>query len=611
MGKKKFIDKSKSVHYQVVHRSQRDPALADEESSRYVLKPVPPSYNLLKKGKYEAEVPDADYPEYEERDGEYDGSEVGFSDEEEEGEWTDDEEGEEEGEERVKGKPQPKADTTGAAEADPSLYGIFFTDQEKYDYLKHLKPIGEDPSAVFMEAKNSQSKKDKSGGIQFVDADAQEAHSGQRKTVAFQLPSEALASEYETRVGLLNQPAVPSMLDVGSDVREVLYALDDDAYVQEDADDDFFAALDMDEVPERFEAEVAAAEEREREQEDRKDEEGGEWYKAYRRYKKGETEDLSSESNDDDDEDDEEEYDSFNADASLPRSTNTKKWDAQTADTSFSAMSSSTMFRNANLTHLDTHFDAVLADYSDTEIGELDPDDTQVRGDNLLPQSRLESLFDDFLESTELMGKRKQRLVTKIDRMGLIDTVRDELKENARDAARMYKNDEGYMRELSVEEALEGCVVPEEKVRDMWDCETVLTTYTNVYNRPRLIAETGTNGKAPRRIRLKGKMGMPVVEDAKSQTELAAEKTTKLGEKTENADGSGAESDTEPLNRGTARPRTETPAERKMRKQEVKAERRNRREEKKATKAAFKDETKRQAKTFRNVVRQEASVHIV
>jgi len=31
-----------------------------------------------------------------------------------------------------------------------SLYGISFEDQLEYDYLQHLKPMGEDPSAVFI-----------------------------------------------------------------------------------------------------------------------------------------------------------------------------------------------------------------------------------------------------------------------------------------------------------------------------------------------------------------------------------------------------------------------------------------------------------------------------
>jgi len=48
MGKKPFIDKKTARHYEVVHRSQRDPLLADENASKFVLKQVAPSLNLLK-----------------------------------------------------------------------------------------------------------------------------------------------------------------------------------------------------------------------------------------------------------------------------------------------------------------------------------------------------------------------------------------------------------------------------------------------------------------------------------------------------------------------------------------------------------------------------------
>jgi len=40
MGKKKFIDKKNSQHFYVVRRSQRDPRIADEDSSPFVLVPA-------------------------------------------------------------------------------------------------------------------------------------------------------------------------------------------------------------------------------------------------------------------------------------------------------------------------------------------------------------------------------------------------------------------------------------------------------------------------------------------------------------------------------------------------------------------------------------------
>ncbi|KAI8589743.1 hypothetical protein BDZ88DRAFT_451884 [Geranomyces variabilis] len=617
MVKKKFIDKAKAVHYQVVHRSQRDPLLADADASAYVLKAVPPSYNLLKKGKYEAELPDEDeYPHYDERDGEYDNvSDSDFDDDdfdgaEEEVEDEDEEEGEDEGAEQdgeegkadVKSKPSPstatkkskdkasKTPTSADLARDPSLYGIFFEDNDKYDYVQHLKPIGEDPGAVFMEPKGSQ-KKDKSGGIKFVDDEAFEAHTGRK--VTFDMPSGVFASKYEEEIGMLNRPAAPSMLDVGGDVREVLYALDDEEYVDETADDDFFAALDADEIPEHLQKEVLEAEQKARAEaeDDEEDEEEGDWYKHYKKYRKG-VDTFES----DDDEDDEHDE----SDAQSQRRSK-RSGGARTAETSFSVMSSSTMFRNDKLTLLDDQFDQVLGEYSDDEIGELDAEDPSVRGDNMVSKQRLESIFDEFLDATEVMGHKK-RLVTKIDRMGLIDSVRDDLKENAKEAARMYAAGEGYMNP----DADDGEIaMPEEKVRDQWDVETVLSTYSNIYNRPKMISER-TAGTA--KIRLKGRLGMPVVDDSadggRKASPLATSQKENAGDETDDEDRE------EPVNKGVARSKEETKEEKKMRKAEVKADKKNRRVEKKATKTAFKDEQKRQGKTFRNVLAQEQSLHI-
>ena len=51
MGVKKgFIDKKNAVSYQLVHRSQKDPLVADENASKYVLKAMMPSSNLIRVG---------------------------------------------------------------------------------------------------------------------------------------------------------------------------------------------------------------------------------------------------------------------------------------------------------------------------------------------------------------------------------------------------------------------------------------------------------------------------------------------------------------------------------------------------------------------------------
>lgn len=111
--------------------------------------------------------------------------------------------------------------------------------------------------------------------------------------------------------------------------------------------------------------------------------------------------------------------------------------------------------------------------------------------------------------------------------------------------------------------------VPVKKTAE-WDAESVLSTRTRDDNHPALLdAELAV----PKRIRLR--RGMATLEDSKEET-------------------SDDESDVELVNKGAARSRNETPAERKARKAAVKAERQERRQEKKTLKDAFKDEEQRQ-----------------
>jgi Low temperature viability protein len=47
MPKKQFIDRKNAKHFHLVHRSQRDPLIADDEASQRVFREVVPA-NLLK-----------------------------------------------------------------------------------------------------------------------------------------------------------------------------------------------------------------------------------------------------------------------------------------------------------------------------------------------------------------------------------------------------------------------------------------------------------------------------------------------------------------------------------------------------------------------------------
>ena len=103
MGKKRFIDPTQASTFQIVHRSQRDVRIADEEASSLVLRPIPPSLNILKKNKFNGQFVVAE-EELEPEDDTFVYN--GFSKQE-----------------------------------DASNYGVYFKDMDDYDYNKHLKTI--------------------------------------------------------------------------------------------------------------------------------------------------------------------------------------------------------------------------------------------------------------------------------------------------------------------------------------------------------------------------------------------------------------------------------------------------------------------------------------
>ncbi|TPX74551.1 hypothetical protein CcCBS67573_g04181 [Chytriomyces confervae] len=621
MGKKvkKFIDKSQSLTFQVVHRSQRDPAMADNDSSKLVLKPVAPSYNLLKKGKV-LDMPEVDY-DYEEMsdeddedddefdleddldDSEYD-EEVDFGREREEKEAHDHEAALQalklapelgQGPDGVKQAAAAVEKSSGPVDAkkDVSVFGIFFKDQKEYDYAQHLKIMGEDPNAIYIDSKKvlEQKKAEAKGkaGIKFLDDSASVAMSEvpKKKAVAFNIPGEVLASEHEDRVGMLARGETVNVIDIEPSMREIVYALDDEAYVEDDIDD-FFDAFNADTVPESLSTKLDPEDYIPDQDDDEYDSEDGEgdWYDEYQRYK-----------NQGDDSDEYEDDDESYA-------------ERRTALTNLS-MTSSAMVRTKHLSNLDDQFDEALKAYDDDQVGDLEQDAFDPETDEpcaldankpSISSERMNKIFDSFLESTEVVG-RKGLVLNKVPESVKIDAVRNEL----RDVTRVTE-----LMKLSVDDTMEGGdvldAILEREVLDMrpnanidkWDVETVLTTYSNIYNHPQMIRDVMTN---TRKIRL-SRRG-PVVVEPKAAVVPTVDDDADEDNENDSEDG-----DFEAHNAGKARTKGETKEEKKARKQAVKEQKQSRRSEKKQTKEAFKKEAHVQHKSLLNKNAQDIFVPI-
>jgi protein LTV1 len=234
-------DKSKATTYQLVHRPQNDPLIHDASSSSMVFQEVAPAQ--ARKGKSRRDLENELFG----------GSELGsvidgssdagslFSTDEHAREY------------RVRDN-----------EGEAAEHGIYYDDTE-YDYMQHMRDLGASTSrdggvgdgfnataAVWIpvgeekenKGKQKQSLADALAALDLEHEQAKNAEKGKLVDPAI-LPS---SSTQLRRTTYQDQQDVPDVLagfqpDMDPRLREVLEALDDEAYVDSGESDDFFASI--------------------------------------------------------------------------------------------------------------------------------------------------------------------------------------------------------------------------------------------------------------------------------------------------------------------------------------------------------------------------------
>ncbi|VVC98974.1 unnamed protein product [Leptidea sinapis] len=247
-------------------------------------------------------------------------------------------------------------------------------------------------------------------------------------------------------------------------------------------------------------------------------------------------------------------------------------WDAKEETKSrFSqySMSSSVIRRNQGLSLLDNRFEKMFEEYDDTEVGACDLDEIE----GYLPQthSMLLQAADEFQLAQRKYQLDKEKEISRFQRLQEIE-----------------------------EESEDDLVTTVVKPKETWDCESILSTYSNIYNHPKLIEEP-----KKRKIKINPKTGLP--EDTLGKdNKLTAKSLAKFNamhQEDSSCDEDGqtnAETVLSTLSVLSIRPKDETPEEKKERKRLLKEYRKERRIEKKANKEAFKEEKKRQEKIMLN-----------
>lgn len=619
-----------AVHFQLVHRSQRDIMRNDPDAGAGVLKPFEPLNRGGPKGKSPAELMQED--------------------------------------------PSLGADGDDALPrkniGQAALYGVYYDDTE-YDYMQHLRAINDtensmrggvdeedDTEAVWIPSSVQSKQKPSSFSLK----DGEKKHD-------LMLPSSVFASE-EIDLSQAYDDAMPHGLqpDMDPHLRQTLEALDDDAFVDDDLNDDFFQDLVQDGV-------WSGKREAGDEWRDAAPEGDDIWLDPVDRAKRelelagGDESALSLEArvalfkarakaahSDEEGDEEGEERDTLGEmgppvtrrvrpsgsvsssgsalgkkgkpGALARRAASTKAGSVSGASSAWS-MTSSSMYRNPALTELDSQFDQVIRNYGGQATGdpELDAlngafDDVQLDEEEegldyetaeKLTRSDLDAILDEFLDHHEVIGgKLKQTLgdrTTTADEK--LEIVRKELGE-ARIAD--TEDDEEEVMPSKENPFLNPDIIGRD--REQWDVETIQTTKTNLENHPRTISAAesvrGTcnastaaytppqsitedgDDRIPK-IRLHPRTGMPQVIGYTSSRKTRKEP---LLTPKEEEDDDDAQSDVTVESSKPAtvfkRDRNESKEARRQRKESVKNEKQQRRIDKASAKKAFSDERKRQ-----------------
>ncbi|KAM3930808.1 protein LTV1 homolog isoform 2-T2 [Leptodactylus fuscus] len=418
--------------------------------------------------------------------------------------------------------PADKVETEKRKE-EQRKFGVFFDDD--YNYLQHLKEKG--PAELVPSEVHQASSRivvTEHGKIEEVDEYVQGP--------SINLPSSVFASEFEEDVGLLNKAAPRGLcLDLDPDI---VAALDDDFDFdnpENQLDDDFILQAND--------------------------------HTAIVRYNGADDEWEDVDSGEDSDDDSQEgDFDSdgpFSDEEGKGGDGPMFMFMEEETKSRFSqySMSSSVMRRNEQLTLLDERFEKFYEQFDDDEIGALD--NAELEGFIHADSNRLQDVVDDYFKEKAKECVKLKDLVHKPE----LDLIEED------------EEDKEEMQTLVIEE-------PGEK----WDCESILSTYSNLYNHPQIIKDP----PKAKPIKVSAKTGIPL--GVLPERGL----TAKQVERMEMINGGD-------LPKVSTQPRSkhETTEERKNRKQAIKDERKERRMEKKANKMAFKMEKSRQEKEQLNL----------
>ena len=342
-------------------------------------------------------------------------------------------------------------------EGEAAEHGVYFDDTE-YDYMQHIRDLNDGNGggqSYFVEAAIKKEEAKGKGKVRLEDALREasladtENRDGAEETKGRQLlDDDILPSKNLRRTTYQDQQDVPDALagfqpDMDPRLREVLEALEDDAYV--DDEEDIFGELanDREEVSLAEFEELGFMEDEEDSGEegwetddtakpgneykkkkmlqapsgddilmgDGPDHGDGDWMKEFSKFKRAE-----KSKNEKPQVSDPELQSSIVTGTSMTGGRRKKRKGAMTSSTGYS-MTSSSLARTEGLTLLDARFDKIEEDYAEDEMNDYDDGMASVTTGTSVASSQaplltsgFDSIMDDFLGGYSTTGKSKKRV---------------------------------------------------------------------------------------------------------------------------------------------------------------------------------------------------------
>eukprot|EP00978_Attheya_sp_CCMP212_P021302 scaffold62017_cov51-Attheya_sp.AAC.4 len=260
-------------------------------------------------------------------------------------------------------------------------------------------------------------------------------------------------------------------------------------------------------------------------------------------------------------------------------------------------------------------FEQALAEYDSDEVGDLDDECEEIGGSIPLEgNARLEAAFDEYLQDKNdgifIQGNRKPRvggsgfsaLVGKemIHASQLDGSPEDFDDEDAKEEfEKEMEEAEEFLANPEVEPPVEDVLIDgksyfSEATRNPWDCESILSTYSNLDNNPQTISRSSRRRKGTKKSSSASSVASVVIpEEAPYQIRLSDKTGLPVGvlpTRVHNKDAVFDDDTLVSVNKGEARDKEETKDEKRFRKIMVKQDRQVSRIQKKIMKEAFREE---------------------